>query len=698
LASPSIRKIYLILVIGGVFVAALAGILLPEVFSSQSGAIKVGQVIGFDITAPESIAFQSKILTDQAKSAAAQSVQPVLEPINPAIEKDQIARLSATIRMIDQIRNGSGTSLNEKVKELQQIPDGKIDQTLAGEILGLSDPDWISVKQNALNILKKTYKDPILADQTLSIQQDIIDNFPVFFTDAQSAVSFYLLSDRIRANTQINENETDLARIRASNAVLPVVQTFLQGEMIVRRGQLISPVIFEILDEFGLIDHQVFSANQVLSASGIVLLCAIFIGIYIYRRRPKTIHELRNLSLVLILFLVFLITARLVIPGRTVIPFLFPLPAFALVVAGLLNFELAIVFSIVIGVLTAFGIENSVPLAIYYLFTCLIGILVLGKAKKISNYFYSGLAIAFAGILCIGAYRLTQPNLDVVGVFTLIAAAFFYGLASASLSLIIVFSASQYLQLPSPIQLIEISRPDHPLLQLLLSTAPGTYQHSLQVSNLVEQAAEKIGADPILARVGALYHDVGKIQNPLYFFENLAPGKPNPHDELDPQISTGIIIRHVPDGAELVQKYRLPLRIKDMVLQHHGTLITRFQYNRALKVEASKTKPENLNMDEFRYPGPIPESKEAVLLMIADGCEAKARADLPKNEEEIRKLVQDVMNYCLDAGQFANSNITLRDLNQVLDSFTKTMLNTYHPRLKYPPLLASQKRKKNPEV
>ena len=216
--------------------------------------------------------------------------------------------------------------------------------------------------------------------------------------------------------------------------------------------------------------------------------------------------------------------------------------------------------------------------------------------------------------------------------------AFLNGIASASLTLLLQFLFSQILGIATVLQLMEISRPDYPLLQFLLRNAPGTYQHSLQVANLAEQAAETIGADALLSRVGALYHDVGKSTNASFFIENQVPGNFDSHDDLDPTKSAETIIQHVSDGLQLTRKYRLPPRIRDFISEHHGTLITRYQFTRA--VEAAGNNPDLVDPEQFRYPGPAPRSRETALLMLADGCEARARAELPKDDVELRKLIK----------------------------------------------------------
>jgi hypothetical protein len=236
-------------------------------------------------------------------------------------------------------------------------------------------------------------------------------------------------------------------------------------------------------------------------------------------------------------------------------------------------------------------------------------------------------------------------------------------------------------------QLMELTRPDHPLLQRILHDAPGTYQHSLQVANLAEQAAEQVGADPLLTRVGALYHDAGKAVNPFYFIENQVPGFHNPHDDLDPVSSAAIIIRHVAEGLKLAREYRLPHRLLDFIAQHHGTMTARYQYIKA--VAAASGDESRVDQAQFRYPGPRPSSRETAILMLADGCEARVRAERPKDDDELRNLIKNVIDSRIASNQLDDTGLTLHDLAVILNSFTATLRGIYHPRIQYPTMEAA---------
>jgi putative nucleotidyltransferase with HDIG domain len=413
------------------------------------------------------------------------------------------------------------------------------------------------------------------------------------------------------------------------------------------------------------------------------LLASVFVILYL-SREVELGQELRTLAVILILFNFFLFSARFVIPAHTVIPYGFPVAAFGLTVGAMFGTRLAIVFSIPLAVLVAYDLPNSLDLTLYLLFGTLISILALRQARRLADFLWAGLAFAISGSLIIVAYRLLLPSTDLEGMVTLFAAAFFNGLVTASLSVLLQFLLAYVLGMTTQMQLMDLTRPDQPLLQYIMREAPGTYQHSLQLANLVEQAAERISADPLLSRVGALYHDAGKARNPAFFIENQVPGFPNPHDNLDPETSAEIIIRHVTDGLDLGKQYRLPRHVLDFISEHHGTMLARYQYVNAVK--AADGDESKVDAQKFQYPGPRPQSRETAILMLADGSEARVRAERPMTTEQLYTLIKSVIDNRISQGQLDDTDLTLNDLDVILESFTSTLKGIYHPRVKYPEL------------
>ncbi len=473
-----------------------------------------------------------------------------------------------------------------------------------------------------------------------------------------------------------------MAREQARAQVEPISRQIIAGEVIVRRGQVVDDEDLEALKVFGLAEP-VDQNSQVLKSGALVILCGVITGLYYHKRRNQPFTALKSSVMIALFFVLFLGLARFLVIDRTVLPYLYPMAAFGLTIAIIFNMELGIFLSLLLGVLTVFGTGREAELASFYILPVITGMLTIRYARRISSFLVAGLFVALAGMAIVVVYRFADTYTDWLGFSSLLAAAAFNGFASGSLTLLLQHVFASVLDIPTALQLLDIARPDHPLLQLILRNAPGSYQHSLLVSNLAEQAAEAIGADRLLVRVGTLFHDAGKSANPEFFIENQVKDKIDAHDGSDPALSAATIIQHVINGVALAKKYRLPSRVIDFIREHHGTMVTRYQYSQALN---AAERPEDVDISLFTYPGPAPRSKETALLMLADGTEARARANTPKTDEEIRAVIQSTIDACKDAGQLDDTDLTLKDLKTIAESFFETLQRSYHPRIQYPAL------------
>ncbi len=686
--SRKIYRIGLLIVTAGL---AFAALVLPIALRPSSPPAQMGDVSPQTFTAPSAITYESQVLTEAAKQTAANAISNRYLPLDLSISRTQIESLQNLLNQITLIRNDPNITYSDKAESLPKSDSYSISPKAAQVIFQISDSQWAAIVQESIASLERTMRKSIRDYQV----QENKDNLPslISYTLPREHVfvAEELAGSFIVANSLFSVEETEIAKQQAMEAVTPVTRTYVKDQIIVIKGQLINEEQFEALQVYGLIKP----ANKVqdLIASGALVIALVgFIVLYFTRRQIQPMGDLKSLTVIAVGFLVFLYGARFLVPNRAIIPYFYPISAYALILVTLFNLEIGIIFSLALSILAAYGTTNSLDLTLFYMISCLIGALAIGRGRRITSFFGAAISISLAGSAVLVAYKLTDPLSDMLGMITLVSVTFLNGFASGSLALLIQYIVSQLLGLVTPLFLLEISRPDHPLLKFLLQNAPGTYQHSLQVSNLAEQAAEAIGADALLTRVGTLYHDVGKAANPSFFVENQIPGKINTHDDLDAVIAAQIIIRHVQDGINLVNKHRLPPKIKEFVREHHGTKITKYQYTRAL--EKADHKAENVDQELFRYAGPKPRSKETALVMLADGCEATARAVLPKTTDELEKLVKGVFDYCLQEGQFDKTNLTLKDLKMAQESFIKTLSNTYHPRIQYPDSKAPSKENK----
>lgn len=659
---------------------SLASLVLPVALRPTSFPLKVGDVAPQDIQASKALTYQSDLLTEQARRAAEEQVAPVYLPVDPGISRHQIEKMRVSLNYINTLRSDGFATLDQKISDLAAMSDLHLTTDTANQIVFLNENRWQVIQQESINVLEQDMRNAIREDRLTDARRDIPTLISFTLPQDQTAIITEIVTPFVVPNTLYSAEQTGSKKAEARKSVAPISRAFISGELIILRGQVITPQDWEALQKFGLIQPQSHNSD-ILAVGVLVVLLSGFVGMYFYRRRVPPMEELKGLGLICIFFLAFLVGARYLIPNRTVLPYLFPLPAFGLTIAALYNMEIGLILSLVLSILASYGLPNTLDLMLFYILTSLFGILVLGKARRIGSFSSAGIAVGITGIAVILAYRLNDSLTDLLGITTLLGAAVFNGVASASLTLLFQFLFAQVLGLTTSLQLLEISRPDHPLNQIILRNAPGTYQHSLQVANLAEQAAESIGADGLLTRVGAIYHDSGKAMNPLFFIENQIPGKINPHDDVDPATSAATIIQHVADGIQLARKHRLPPRLQDFISEHHGTLLARYQYARAIKLAGST---DLINAESYRYPGPRPRSRETALLMLADGVEARARAELPKDENELRTLIKSVFNFVESEGQLDDTHLTLRDLSLAADSFHRTLRNSYHARIKYP--------------
>lgn len=656
-------------------------LILPVALRPSDLPLQAGDVSPSDFQAPQTIEYVSEVRTADARLAAQNSVAAVYASPDPSIARSQIERLRAALQYITLVRADENATTQQKIADIGLLSDFTLNSQTIGKILALPAARWDTIQQEALSVLEQVMRRSIRDQDVESIRRTVPSLVSLSLNEEQAAIVSELVMAYVIPNSVFSAELTEAARVSAANAVEPVMQEYKAGETIVLRGQIITSAQLETLQQFGLI-REFTPWQDYAGAAVLVLATAVFVHLYFSRRRLVFLLEARSLVVIALIFIVFIISVRMTIQNRIVLPYAFPLPAVGLLLATLFGLEAGIVFSVALALLASYGMPNALDLTPYYLISSLMGVLVLGTARRVWTFFRAGMAVAGAGITMLLAFRVPFMAYDGVGLLQLAGAAVFAGLASASIALLLQYFLAQSLGLTTALQLIEISRPDFPLLQYFLRNAPGTYQHSLQVANLAEQAAELIGADALLTRVGALFHDVGKSMNPVYFIENQVPGSTNKHDELDPVESARIIIAHVTDGVALARKYRLPRRIDDFILEHHGTMIARYQYNTAL--EAAGGDASKVDAEQFRYPGPAPRSRETALLMLADGSEARARAEGARDEETMRKIVLSTIEHAQKQGQLDNTQLTFRDMNLVTEAFVNILRGTFHPRIIYP--------------
>lgn len=666
----------------GLFTALAAIIMAWPVNRNGGLELQVGQSAPQEILAPRALSYVSQVLTAQTRAAAAANVPPVYDPPSLNIARAQVQRLREILDFINLTRADPFARPPQKVADVRAIRALDLSPEAATQFINFNDTQWTTVQNQALATLDALMRGAVRPEQVLDVQRAIPARLSVNLSDAQVQAVTDLVAPLIVPNSFYNEEATLAAQAAAREAVAPVYKQVVRGQAVVARGQVITEEDLETLRALGLIQTE-FDWRQPLSGALAAALAGLWLSAYLYRFHRHLLTQRRWPLLVGALVNLFLLAAQLMVPERVLLPYILPTAALALVFTVVGGPGLGLNIAVTLGALLGFLSNNNLELAVYGGLGGVVAAVALNRAERVADFFWAGLACSLVSVAVIVVFWLGGSERDAFGLFQLSAAGLMNGALATSLALGFCYVLGGPLNLITSLQLVELARPDQPLLQFVLRTAPGTYQHSLQVANLAEQAGEQIGANVMLIRVGALYHDVGKALNPQYFVENQHSGM-NPHEALPPAESARVIIAHVTEGLKLAAKHRLPPAIRDFIAEHHGTLMTYYQYKRA--VQAAGDDPSRVPSADFRYPGPRPRSRETALVMLADGCEAKTRADRPQSEAQIAAIVRAVIQDRVNNHQLDDTDLTLSDLAIIEQSFITTLRGVFHPRLAYPEL------------
>ena len=641
----------------------------------------VGDVAPADISAPRSITYISSIQTTTQQQSAIAAVEPIFDPPDGRIARTQLNAAQSAIAAITALRADANVQAPQKLSQLLQSAGEYLPETEAQAILAFDETRWQAVAADALRVLEIALRDAVRTDALPAARTASAQRVSMLLSTAEARIAALLAANWIVPNSLYNEPATQLARQAALEQTQAVNQNFLAGQTILRRGSIVRPEDLEALEQLGLLQGETNWVILLVPPVLVVCLVTALFALYVRALLPEYLTNTRHILFVIFLVHIFLLAAKFLVSQRVLLPFLFPGAALGLLIAVALQPQLALFTSVLFSILLSLIADGRLDVLLFHLAGSMLAILAVGRAERVNAYFWAGMALAAGNTGLLLSLHISDPVLDWPGLFQLLGAGLANGLITGSLTLLGLFLLSYVFDITTTLQLVELSRPDHPLLLQLLRAAPGSYQHSLQVSNLAEHAAQQIGANALLVRVGAMFHDIGKSVRPEYFIENQIETV-NPHDSLDPYTSARIIIDHVRAGEELAHKYRLPQVIRAAITEHHGSVTTQIQYQRALQEGANSGTA--VAIDDFSYPGPKPQSRETALLLLADGCEAKSRAELPATAEAIDKLVGSIISARIQQRQLIESHLTLADLEAVRLSFVNTLKGTFHSRLKYP--------------
>jgi len=509
-----------------------------------------------------------------------------------------------------------------------------------------------------------------------------------FDTDVAQRLFYWLgpkLADLV--TLQLDRDKTMEKREEARRAVPPVTQKFPKGEAeLARAGEAIDAATRDLLRlEYDKAIEQRTTSDKLyrsLSVFGMFFALFTLAGFYIYFRNPVLLVDLRKFSRLLLLF-VLAVSLSMMASGDRLRAEMIPILVFGMTVGLAYNQELALLLAAALGLVVVIALGQDLAAYVIILSATATSVLLVGRVRTRSRLIYVGL---IAG----GVAALTAIGVSIVSNHPITLQLAREALRDGAWAIVASFLVTGLLpfiekifDVLTDLSLLEIGDPSHPLLQELVRRAPGTYNHSINVASLAEAAAEAIGARGLLVRVGAYFHDIGKMLKPGYFVENQGL-EGNRHETLLPAMSTLVIIAHIKDGADLARQHHLPQPIIEFIQTHHGTTLVEYFFKRAS--EQSEADPNASEVDEssFRYPGPKPQSKEAAVLMVADATESASRTLVDPTPGRIEGLVHDLAMKRLLDGQFDECGLTLQELNSIEDSLIKSLTAVYHGRVKYP--------------
>jgi putative nucleotidyltransferase with HDIG domain len=715
----------LFLFLVALFYATLAPKILPERYD-----IGLGTYSEKEITAPGQIPNSKATLKAQEKAAEqvqlVYSIIPirnetlivqVLDRIDRLNQDDQVSnqdkvaiyRQEIPQRSEDFVNNfvknsrSSGTYTDKLLDEMAKVINQQVyripEETFI-KIPRLTSDDIQEMKPVAREIVSRLSNDQIIDAQSARAKVAELVSTSTLSNRIPREIVQELARMALTANKFYDEEATKEAQVEARENTGTVY--IKQGDVLVSKGQLITEELYALLDDNKLLKNEVNYWPQLglLMFSGLLTL-----GLHIFIRQSSANKYKLNNSQLLMLILIFVITVvsmNLVsIVQSNIHPYigyLAPVALGAILVTLLMDMSLAFFCTMLFSILSSIilnvnqGQIFDFHFGFFTMTVSYVAISVIHKASQRSTLLKGGIMVSLFGSIAVFVMILIDgTEWSQLHTLYTIAFAFVGGLLTSVFVIGLMPFFEVTFGILSALKLVELSSPNHPLLRKLLTETPGTYHHSVMVGNLSEAAAEAIGANGLLCRVGSYYHDIGKTKRPGYFIENQNHME-NPHDTMDPKLSKSIIIAHARDGVELLKDYKLPKLIRDIAEQHHGTTFLQFFYHKALKkAEEQGVEPDFTDLD-FRYPGPKAQTKESAIVGIADSVEAAVRSLRNPTVEQVETMIEKIIKNRMDDHQFNECDLTLKELDIISKTLKESVMGIFHSRIEYPEEIKTPKK------
>ena len=622
--------------------------------------------------------------TELLRRDVARKIKPIIIPIDPSRILNGFYALKENILKI-KTSDGEKQSKYIEFSNIFDITNADKKEAVVNFAMNSTKQNLNAILNSADIVLNKYLKQGLQDGEieTYTNEDTIKEALGYNLTQTQLTAISGILECVILPNLVIDDFATDVARKNAKNLIKPYTVTFKKGDTILKPDEILTQVKRDALRKSG---YSLLEINK-SGVAGIVLftllsgLCLVF---YI-KQKEKKYDDPRYYMILGLISILLTLSCVWISSNNEISNYLMPIPAFAMITAVFTTPQLAFVAAIIFIALISSALFLEPQFISIFVFGALASVFFVSKISYTRRYdlvkcgIWTGAVMAFF-ILVIGIFENQLILSTFLSSVKVASSALLNGFFSGIISLGIIPIFESTFKAVTPYGLIELADHNSPLLSKLQCKAPGTYHHSLMVANLCEAAAEAIGADPILARVGAFYHDIGKLQKPFFFIENQSYfGVENPHNKLNPRLSKMVIISHTKDGVEIAKKNGLPQEVINFIQQHHGEALAGHFYNQAVQLEGK----ENVQQEQFRYSGPKPNMKETAVLMLADAVESAVRSLKNPTSDEIENMINKIITERLNDGQLSDSPLTLKDIKLIAITFNRILRGMQHDRIKY---------------
>ncbi|MDY4604442.1 HDIG domain-containing metalloprotein [Clostridium tertium] len=652
-------------------------LLLLTVIAPKRHNLSVGDIATVDIKAPidtvDEIATKQK--EEEAMAKAREDKQYI---VKSEVKAQAIENVNKLFNKIVS-ENSSNKEEKDKIAEIKKIEEFNLTDAEYKILVELKEKTS-EIQHLVVNVLETVYKEEIEENK----YEDLLEAKSIADSQLSNSNIDRDLEDVLKniCHIQINPNKfVDNAKmeeaVKEAQKSVPK-EIIKKNQIIVKEGEPVTERQIEILKELGLLNNGTTKSYLFSFISlGILVALVLFIQYrYISKEKPEVFNDTKMIILISSINLIIILISM----GLNVIsPYLIPLVCSAMLMTILIDYKISLVVNLLNIIFIAIIVGFNPSVVVLSILSVVLGSTGLKKVQQRNDIIYS--TIYITGILVLLSFTLgmiSSNNIKEILIQTGYTAIGI--LLSGILAVGLLPFFESIFDVVTNIKLLELSNPNQPLMKKLLMEAPGTYHHSMMVANLAEAAAEAVGGNPVVARVGAYYHDIGKTKRPYFFGENQM-GKENPHDKITPNLSTLIILSHTKDGLEMAREHKIPKVIQDMIEQHHGTTLVKYFY---YKLKNSSDKPEEIKEEDFRYPGPIPSFKESGILMLSDSVEAAVRSINEPTKGKIEEMVNNIINDKLNSRQLVNCDLTLKDIETIRKTFLKTLDGIYHHRIEYP--------------